>query len=370
VLDGTCTHEGCFVSWMANDNRFGCDCHAARFAADGTNISGPPPRPLDKPSFQIQAGNLEILRAISHAPVEPVSAHADGIGTSYHEAGTLWLGTDFTKSVTDVNGRFHHVTNAYCIDQSIFPTAGSANPVLTGISLSRKIVQSIIERYVSVESGGGEPGFTSLYSGNFAADGWQSVPGGSHHFFDVADAAHPVLGVGVDHQTPALGLLWFASKKFKDFILRLDWKAYDIGANSGIFLRMPAPVVLDSAFYDSSIEVQIDEHGYDSSSLIHGSPLHKTGAVYGVFPARLWAAKVLHPRGANRSTFWNSCEIKLQAAKIEVRINGLLVSQGQFQNLIAVNAPAAGKTKRDEGFIGLQCHTEVVQFRNIRIHEL
>jgi hypothetical protein len=185
-----------------------------------------------------------------------------------------------------------------------------------------------------------------------------------------ADAAHPVLGVGVDHQTPALGLLWFASKKFKDFILRLDWKAYDIGANSGIFLRMPAPVVLDSAFYDSSIEVQIDEHGYDSSSLIHGSPLHKTGAVYGVFPARLWAAKVLHPRGANRSTFWNSCEIKLQAAKIEVRINGLLVSQGQFQNLIAVNAPAAGKTKRDEGFIGLQCHTEVVQFRNIRIHEL
>ncbi|WP_114970232.1 family 16 glycoside hydrolase [Rhodoferax ferrireducens] len=371
VVDGTCTHEGCFVSWFAGQNQFDCPCHAARFAADGMNISGPPQRPLDKPGFRIQGANLEILRPISTEPVGIVSGGSDGIGTSYHEAGTLWLGTDFTKSVTDVNGRFHHVTNAYCIDQSIFPSVGSANPVLTGISLSRKIAQSMIDRYVSADNAAPEAGFTSLYTGNFAADGWQMVPGGGQNFFDVADADHPVLGVGVDNPVASLGVLRYSVKTFKDFILKLDWKAYDVAANSGIFLRMPTtPLVLDGGFYDSTIEVQIDEHGYDAGTNVYGSPLHKTGAVYEVFPARLWAAKVVHPRGSGRTTFWNSCEITLQGTSIEVKLNGLPVSKGEFPNLLTANAPSLGKTKRDEGFIGLQCHTEVVQFRNIRIKEL
>ena len=78
----------------------------------------------------------------------------------------------------------------------------------------------------------------------------------------------------------------------------------------------------------------------------------------------------MQPRDSGKSTFWNSCEIKLQGANIEVRLNGQLVSQGQFPNLLSVDAQAVGKTKRDEGYIGLQCHTEVVQFRNIRIREL
>jgi hypothetical protein len=67
----------------------------------------------------------------------------DGLGTTYHEAGTLWMGDDPEKSVTDANGRFHHVANAYCIDQALFPTAGSANPVLTGLTLTRKIAEHL-----------------------------------------------------------------------------------------------------------------------------------------------------------------------------------------------------------------------------------
>jgi hypothetical protein len=35
-----------------------------------------------------------------------------------------------------------------------------------------------------------------------------------------------------------------------------------------------------------------------------------------------------------------------------------------------MDAPAEGLTKREKGFIGLQCHTEVVQFRNIRVKRL
>jgi choline dehydrogenase-like flavoprotein len=371
VFEGTCTHEGCFVDWSGAEGTFNCPCHTARFGADGSKISGPPPAPLHKPDFRIQNGTLEITRPqTASAPVELVSGGPDGIGTTYHEAGTLWMGTDFTKSVTDANGRFHHVTNAYCIDQSIFPTVGSANPALTGTALSRKIARSIIDRFTSVDFLGNETGFQPLYSGNFAIDGWQRVPGGSQNFFDVTGASYPVLGAGVESATPALGVIWYATKMFRDFTLRLDWKAYDIRANSGIFLRMPQPVVLDATFYDSTIEVQIDEHGYDPENAVHGSPLHKTGAVYGVFPARVWAAKAVQPRDAGRSTFWNRCEITVQGASIEVRLNGLLVSQGEFPSLLSAAQPGAGKTKREEGYIGLQCHTEVVQFRNIRIKEL
>ena len=133
---------------------------------------------------------------------------------------------------------------------------------------------------------------------------------------------------------------------------------------------MPQPVVLDETFYDSSIEVQIDEQGYDPGHDVYGSSLHKTGAVYEVFPARSWGAKVVQPRSSELPAYWNSYEIKLQDDNIEVRMNGALVSSGTFSGLLSMDAPASGKTKRSEGFIGLQYHTEVVQYRNIRIRTL
>ena len=57
--------------------------------------------------------------------------------------GTLWMSDDPAKSVTDTNGRFHHVANAYCIGQALFPTVGSANPTLTGLTLTRKVASHI-----------------------------------------------------------------------------------------------------------------------------------------------------------------------------------------------------------------------------------
>jgi len=306
-----------------------------------------------------------------NAPIQFFSGGEDPPGTTYHESGTLWMGTDYTKSVTDANGRFHHVSNAYCVDQSIFPTVGSANPVPTGLTLSRKIARSIIERYTSTSQDvNTEGGFETLYRGNFKADGWEIAASGSQNFFDVQNQSIPVLGAGVDDKNVGLGVLWFTRKKFKNFILKLEWKAFDIEANSGIFLRMPEPKVLDDPLYNSSIEIQIDERGYDFPNNIYGSPLHKTGAVYEVFPAQRWAAKVLSPRNSGNPGYWNSYEIKVQGNEIEVKLNDQLVSAGTFPQLLEFADPSDGKKKRLEGFIGLQCHTEVVQFRNIRIKEL
>ena len=80
------------------------------------------------------------------ADLQVVSQGRDALGTTYHEAGTLWMGTNPSTSVTDVNGRFHHVSNAYCADQSLFVTVGSVNPALTGLTLSRKVAQAVVAR--------------------------------------------------------------------------------------------------------------------------------------------------------------------------------------------------------------------------------
>jgi choline dehydrogenase-like flavoprotein len=70
----------------------------------------------------------------------------DPLGSTYHEAGTLWMGTNRATSVTDTNGRFHHIENAYCTDQSLFVNVGSVNPTLTGLVLSRKVVEAVEAR--------------------------------------------------------------------------------------------------------------------------------------------------------------------------------------------------------------------------------
>ena len=66
-----------------------------------------------------------------------------GLGTTYHESGTLWMGDNPATSVTNGVGRFHHIANAYACDQSVFPTVGSVNPVLTGLTLARQLAEHL-----------------------------------------------------------------------------------------------------------------------------------------------------------------------------------------------------------------------------------
>ncbi len=78
------------------------------------------------------------------ANLQIVSQDRDGLGTTYHEAGTLWMGTNPLTSVTDTNGRFQKIANAFCSDQSLFCTVGSVNPTLTGLVLSRKVSEAAV----------------------------------------------------------------------------------------------------------------------------------------------------------------------------------------------------------------------------------
>lgn len=62
VISNICTHLGCRVRWIAEDGKFHCPCHNGVFAKDGTVVSGPPPRPLDRFENKVEGGILYIKR--------------------------------------------------------------------------------------------------------------------------------------------------------------------------------------------------------------------------------------------------------------------------------------------------------------------
>jgi menaquinol-cytochrome c reductase iron-sulfur subunit len=67
TFDPRCTHLGCPYSWDTTTKRFFCPCHNGVFAADGSVVSGPPPRPLDRFQARVQNGRVMILEEAAHA---------------------------------------------------------------------------------------------------------------------------------------------------------------------------------------------------------------------------------------------------------------------------------------------------------------
>jgi choline dehydrogenase-like flavoprotein len=64
----------------------------------------------------------------------------DSLGTTHHEAGTLFMGAP-GASYTDDFGRLHAIGNVYVVGPAVFPTLGSANPSLTAVALARRTAQ-------------------------------------------------------------------------------------------------------------------------------------------------------------------------------------------------------------------------------------
>ena len=86
ALDGRCTHMGCTVHWTPSQEQFVCPCHGGRYDQNGNNISGPPPRPLQKLSTQVEGGNVEVL-----APAPIRAPCSDAIVATDVEAAKILL---------------------------------------------------------------------------------------------------------------------------------------------------------------------------------------------------------------------------------------------------------------------------------------
>jgi len=63
AMSNICTHLGCRVRWIADQQTFFCPCHNGVFDKDGKVVSGPPPRPLDRYETNVEDGVLFIRRA-------------------------------------------------------------------------------------------------------------------------------------------------------------------------------------------------------------------------------------------------------------------------------------------------------------------
>jgi choline dehydrogenase-like flavoprotein len=282
----------------------------------------------------------------------------DGLGTTHHEAGTLWMGDQgSTHSPTDPDCRLNQLTNAYVAAPALFPSTGSPNPMLTGIALARRLGDRLATPPTPFQPS--SDGFTPLFDG-FRLDTWRmstirNQPGRDNpgHFLVVNGTLESVTGTDI-------GLLWCTTAMPADYILRLDWLRWEDYDNSGVFIRFPNPEgkgYSNSAFVavDFGFEVQIDEFGAPD-----GQDIHKTGAIYrndGRRDGETFAQKPARPVGQ-----WNEYEIRVKGQNYQVFLNG--------DQVCVFDNPYAGRglpsTPAEPTYIGLQAHTGRVAFRNIR----
>jgi choline dehydrogenase-like flavoprotein len=98
-------------------------------------------------SKDIQWQNKTGKERWTDVPLDPNSTEQfhDGIGSSHHEGGTLFMGDkdNKDKSITDTDGKFHDL-NVYVVGPAVFPTIGDANPSLTGLTLARRTADAIL----------------------------------------------------------------------------------------------------------------------------------------------------------------------------------------------------------------------------------
>ena len=73
ALHRKCTHLGCTVPWIADEQRFACPCHASAFDIRGEVLSAPAPRPLELFPVRINNGivMVDTTKAIRRGSFEP-----------------------------------------------------------------------------------------------------------------------------------------------------------------------------------------------------------------------------------------------------------------------------------------------------------
>jgi hypothetical protein len=292
----------------------------------------------------------------------------DGLGTTWHESGTLWMGDDPNTSVTNPFGRFHQVQNAWCVDQSVFPRCGSPNPVPTGLTIARFAAEKITE--LPPDDPGFEPLFKFQNDSSLLPEGWKHVgPGAFTRFGDVLETQG------------GIGLLYYETEELTDFTLRLQWRSPSIQNNSGIYVRLPASANLvggRTLFKPDDIgtaitkgyEVQIDSTGERPENIPglsqeYFNKYHQTGAIYPVntsipLPNPNGKASI-QPIPSRKFEEWNDMEILIGGNRIRVILNGMEVLEGG--DYVDLN------NAYSKGLIALQNHFKGyrVQFRHLRI---
>ena len=292
----------------------------------------------------------------------PFAKRRDKMGTTHHEAGPLWIGTNANDSVTNEDARFHHVGNAYVAGPASFPSLGSPNPMLTGTALARRL-GNFLKRPKPQPSAGFQLLFDGASTAKWKMTTIKNQPGrdnpGGFHVIDGGLESAPGTDLG----------LFYTKIDFTNYILKLEWLTWRDDDNSGIFLRFPEPVKTATVDYNNTAFIAVD-FGFEAQidALGRGSPppgqnvdkkFRTTGAIYNMASQTLDESIVAKAAGQ-----WNAYEIRVKDNRFTVFLNGQ-------QKTDFVNADAnRGKADAGSRFIGLQTHTGRVAFRKIEIKEL
>jgi serine/threonine protein kinase len=144
----------------------------------------------------------------------------------------------------------------------------------------------------------------------------------------------------------------FIDRDVEDFVLDLEYRA-EPGANSGI-------AILASPEDAEHFEVQVSD--------IANFP---TGGVWSQATNRVNRGFTLPTQSCqlNAPGEWNSLKLELRARKLGIFVNGVEVLRLGLDKL-AQRPHAFPPLKRTKGRIGLECQTNVVRYRNIRLSEI
>lgn len=151
---------------------------------------------------------------------------------------------------------------------------------------------------------------------------------------------------------------WLGSDRdYDNFIVRLEYKLAPAG-NSGVYIRAPQTGHISRA----GMEIQLLDDNHPRYAKIDF--YQYTGSIYHVVAPTRRAGK---PGGQ-----WNAIEIRAEGRQVIVVLNGVTIVDADLDRCLRDPAVAKEHTglKRTTGRIGLQSHTDRVEFRNLRIKVL
>lgn len=205
------------------------------------------------------------------------------------------------------------------------------------LRLRSKVTLSALALFTLASATGAGPAkerWIELFNGKDLT-GWRMIGKGNFVVEDGALASRGAVG---------LGMLTYEARKFRDFVLEVEWKVAHQCNNSGIFIRFPEKSDDPWFAVRNGYEVQIDD--CDKKGL-----KNQTGSLYDISPATRVASK---PAGE-----WNTYQITVVGQHYTIVLNGEKVNEFD------------GDRGR-EGYIGLQAHDPIskVFFRRVRVREI
>jgi len=161
-----------------------------------------------------------------------------------------------------------------------------------------------------------------------------------------------------------MGLLYFATEKFGNCVIRVVYRMEHHNDNSGVFVRIPEKPAEPWMPVNRGYEVQIDNAADD---------YHTTGVLYSLTRALT--------RAGRPGPEWNTMEITLDGVHTRVTVNGTLVTDYTEGQPVPPNSPEEdlkehGSPKRgprpNDGYIGLQNHSDkdIVYFKEVAVKML